>query len=246
MKFRNKILSAFLLIFCSGLCFGQNNVSEQANKICNELMKCLNNLPKEFSESQFLGCVKSMEEQYLNDSISDELEKKFKEICSTKIVSVLAKSKKVEKGEKFISDSLINKYDLEINEITSNYLFVTVKEEKIKSEIKIYGFAQEIDSVNEDYLEKEYDLSKNKNLRKKYNNKVERIYIKGGYFNKKFIKEIELEGLHSIFSINISSILIIENGLKNEIVIMHSEKINKKIKSEFIKNAIYQMTKNGY
>ena len=246
MKLRNKVLPIFLLIFCSSLCFCQNSVDEQANEICNELMKCLNNLPKGFSESQFLSCINSMEEQFPNDSISDEVEKKFKEICSSKIGSTLANNKEVEKGIKLIGDPLINKYGLKINEVSSNHLFVTVKKEKITPEIKIYGFAQEIESVNEDSLEKEYDLSKNKNLRKEYKNKAEKIYTTDGYFNKKFIKKRELEGLHSIFSMNIFSILIIENGLKNEIIIMHSKKINEKIKSEFIENAIYRMKKNDY
>jgi len=242
LNFRQHIF----IIFVSIASYGQEGKDTiKATEMCKKFMQCLENLPTGFSEQQFLDCARIPEQISKTELNSESLEVKFKEICSPIMTEFLKKTYKVEKGPLFLSDSILNKYQLKPREITRESIYYETEKNIQTSGSFIYAIAQDIDSINLSELEQHYDFSQSKNLSGRFNSSLEKIYIKDGYFNKSAIKDNSHEALAILFDMHVFSILIVDKGLKNEIIVMHTKTLNWEVKNELALDALIQMEKNN-
>lgn len=237
----------YILILFVSIGYGQlEKDTEKAKEMCEEFMHCLENLPSGFSEQQFLDCARIPEQILKTELNSESLETEFKEICSHKLTEFLEKTYKVEKGPLFLSDSILNKHQLRPDRITQEFIYYTNESDIQASNSFIYAIAQGIDSINSSEFKQHYDLSQSQNLRGRFNSSLEKIYIKDGYFKKSAIRDNSHEALAILFDMHVFSILIVDKGLKNEIIVMHTKTFNWEAKNELVLDALIQMEKNSH
>ena len=243
------LLSTFLtLILFSISSIAQTSQDSIAEEICLQFLDCVENAPSN-TEDSFMSCgLKIL--KYINKTYSGgdkkQISQKFYTVCDKRVQQLLDKKGKDNemKGELFLSDTLINKYNLKAEKIIDNTIFYKNKDSLNLNE-NILSYAQKIDNYDPASNEINFLLKNRniKNLNNEFGHRVEFLFRKEGYFQQNEIDEIA--NFHTqLLNQKTYSVLIFHKGKRNEIITIGNKKYIEKIMNEIITEAINKMSKD--